>query len=553
LLSPVTQYEPSVISMFSILLFTSAIVVSILGIILSSNHEQNNMWWKFLFIIFSLYTILFFFPLLRGYAMYGRGNADILFHIGEAHAISDTGRLSDFNWYPIIHILIAVLDIFNVSFRQARYFLPLVFFSVYNIFSYLYVRGVVKNRYSASITLACTLPFLFGRYHLTLQPAFLSFFLLPVFLYLLIPIRKSRHSRPYAVILLIFSLAMIVLHPITTLLVLAILTSYLISSCLKNRKLNVRLDTRHIAAISVIVLLGFFAWYNQFSRFGTSLAQFLFPSFQTRQSTADTQFQAFSERSLFETIIPFADIYGSILIYCILAGICVLLGMRLYLKNEDVGPEFDLSIQFIIGGLIAIVLVLQFTTNPVRAARFMTLIATLLVAFLFVRRNSLATGPISPSAIKRSVIISILVVTLISSGGLYVDNNHMTYSEKEGAEHLLYNGNQEIQTISYSMTREMSRYILGSHEENQRTSQPFNRNKNPPESLGFGGDKPISNVYDGYSQYIFLTQHDQEMPINGSLGAYNKADVDRLSIEQNIDKIYSNSGTEIWFIKNPGP
>lgn len=550
---PTSGYEPSIEAPYSMELFGAVVVCSLLGVFADGYADRQRYWWKFLVLLFLSYLLLFCLPLFRGYALYGRGNADVLFHLGEARSVASEGTIGSRNWYPIVHLLIAVLAQFGLPIEQSRYLLPLFFFALYLGFLYLYAKRVADRSSQAVLVLGCAAPLLFGRYHLSLHPSILSFFVVPVFLYLFEVRQDLRSSRRVTLLSFLFALFVLFFHPITTLLLVGLGFAYVLSPLLSRALRRPTTEHRRTMTVVCFVIVAFFTWYSQFDRLENNVIQFVAPALRTRTSTVDAQQAAARELSPTELLVQVLELYGPILIYAMLTSIflfALVVGLRRRTTRKSDG---EIVAHLVVGFAAAVVLVIYFTMSPTRGARYlifaMALAAGALVTRRYTERRHRELGYVGVGA-----VVLVLLAAFLAVGGIYTDYNHLTYSEKAGAEHVLETEASDAEVASYSTSREITWYLLGYQQATESDGNPFpvgNLERAPPPSLGFDTESSeLSEAFDEYPKRLFLTEHDQRAPHNGSHGAYTEAERNQLPEERTANKVYDNGETSIWQLES---
>jgi len=125
---PASGYEISIYNVYPWYLWVFVITSIFLGqmILLSgaTASKKNDNYWVIGFLgILITNTILLFMPFIRGYTMYGRG--DVLTHIGYIKDILNTASIGTNNYYPIEHILTAIMSYTtNISVGHAVNIIP---------------------------------------------------------------------------------------------------------------------------------------------------------------------------------------------------------------------------------------------------------------------------------------------------------------------------------------------------------------------------------------------------------------------------------------------
>ena len=156
-------------------------------------------------------------------------NYDTMYHIGEAEHISNTGHFSDGNWYPIIHIFIAILYFFGFSYENATLLLSSLYSIAFLIFAILLSKCIARSYYERVLIICCASPLFFQMYHMVLMPFYCSLWTIPLILYVLHMIRRNTQNNKFTILLMILIVNIVFFHPLTTLIVALIIAMLIIS------------------------------------------------------------------------------------------------------------------------------------------------------------------------------------------------------------------------------------------------------------------------------------------------------------------------------------
>ena len=179
-------YEVSIYEAFSpdfwflyILIIFSSIGLSFHSIL------KNTNWWKgYLAIILIMNLLVLFLPIIRGYEFYGRGGSDVYYHLAGAKHILNTGLIMESDFYPIIHIITAILNIIGLSDSlHLTTIISSTFYIVYLFSLYALGRAMMKSERGGALLAIFGSPFLFSFGHFAFYPFLFSLFLLPLVLY----------------------------------------------------------------------------------------------------------------------------------------------------------------------------------------------------------------------------------------------------------------------------------------------------------------------------------------------------------------------------------
>ena len=148
----------------------SAVLCGQVAILGSAVIESKKNYWLFgLFAILVSNALLLFMPIIRGYYIYGDGDA--LTHIGYMKDILRTSSIGG-NHYPIDHILGVIIHLFSGLSLPAITLLIPPFFSFFFILSMYFVGKIIfQNKFELLILVLLATMLTFGNsYHIPFTP-----------------------------------------------------------------------------------------------------------------------------------------------------------------------------------------------------------------------------------------------------------------------------------------------------------------------------------------------------------------------------------------------
>ncbi len=257
-----SHYEVSIYSVYPSWIWISLIIiiiVSIWGII----FLRSKLMWLILFL--NQLTLLLL-PLFRGYLIYGRG--DVLGHLGRVKDILITGHIGWDNFYPIMHILIATLNILGgSSLGGLTVLLPAYFWIMLLIWYFVFIEHTINRKIAIMSTLGWML-FPLGYWHTSMVGNMFSY----EFMFLILAVWLSKiHTVKKYILVFIMYLNLVYFHPLTSIYLLIVL---LLLDIFKNLRLIKKSYRQFLPRMGLVVLVVWFMWYLSFPKIQTAFAQF---------------------------------------------------------------------------------------------------------------------------------------------------------------------------------------------------------------------------------------------------------------------------------------
>jgi hypothetical protein len=402
---PATGYEPSVVTPYPIAHW-AAFLVTLAAVVLVSVGAavRDTGYWRYAFgLLAGAYGIYLSLPIARGYALYGRGSSDQLFHLALVDDLVATGRPPGV-FYPHLHFLAAELVGFGIPLGGVQHLVAYAMTMLFVAGVVVFVRTLLDDPRGYPLGLAVATPLLLGEFHGQFHPAVLSFALVPILGAALERVRQTD-SRRHALAAATFLFALVFLHPVTT-----VMAAVLVGSTALTGPLYRRVTGRGVRRLRLTVALAVvpvaFVWYAGFERTQNALVRVLAA---TSVAPVGRQVDIVSgaELSTLEILRRFVELYGAQFVYFLLAGVCVLAVAWWLLRGRPV-PYADAysAVQYGVGGALAatFMLVYLIAFNPIRVSRYLIVGSILVVAVVYGRRL-LAGSPQPDSATVRRGLV----------------------------------------------------------------------------------------------------------------------------------------------------
>lgn len=569
-------YELSIYAAVTPLVWTFLISSIVVGItivsysIYQTKNQDKSAWWLigFLIIVLSIFTILLM-PSLKGYAFYGRG--DPLSHRGYIIDILATGRLPSYNFYPITHTLVAFLSLIsNMDISSIMMCISQFFSLLYIIFIYILAKTIFygKKKHVILATTSSTVP-LFGSFQTWLVPHFLSTSILPLLFWLYF---KER-SLEFRILLIILIILLPFFHPVTSLFfTLSLITLSLFQTI--ESKFIIRRKTQqfNISSTNMIMLsiISFVMWSSNFYFWGYSINRlFRFIKGEVTSpliNTIPNIFEKLHLRSI-EIVQLFFRLYGHILVFLVISTIIIIFTVKNALKgNQYQRNLFLLSGVFFVGvflqishiaGSIGLIVTRSLNYIVVLSPVF---VGCALASYLFrirPKKNGMVSRKIlifSAFIISSSFMIGIFSV--FPSPFVYLPNAQITYMEMEGVEWFYrYKSSEEKFIAMGGNGFRFADAILGHNNVLIRQDMPktvFDKNFIIPDHFGYTKSIRVENG-DFKNVLMFISKFDEVLYTTGAwkrVGRFNECDFDKLPLNQNICKLYTNSDFRVYLFDN---
>lgn len=568
--SPANGYELSIYQAYPWYFWffiVGGVLCSILILFMYSIYDiKGNSWILGLLSLTLVYFTFLLLPIFRGYALYGRGGADVLTHIGHTKTIISTGYIYKENFYPIVHILQTCLKFIGISFEKAVVVIPSFFSMLYLLFILILAKTIGRNHHYAIFILALASPLLFSYFHMCVHPFMICLFLMPLLLYSFHKRKLMDNTAEFSLIIALLSILVVFFHPFMTLILIMIFLMFDFSEI--SYRYLVKPDKydhfRSNVNIILIIILSFLAWYLSFH-----LIQNLFSKvihqFQEPIATNYVKTLGSANISIIQTIGLIISKYGAILLYFMIALICTILVFKKFLRKKVDFTEYSYCAQFVLGIFLGMLFLLSYfvVSDPIRALIYAILASVLmtgLVSYAMIKNEKKGTRTkIAKKLTIFSVILIVLSASVICIFNVYSSpitssaNPQMSYMERNGVEFFLAHKESNTLAASFGFSFKIENYIFGIDKaESTRSVKIFSIHL--PNRFGYLENETIAKSFGYNKTYVITTEFNRiaykSLPENtwSKAHRYLKEDFERLSSDSTANKVYGNSEFESWLV-----
>lgn len=578
--SPATGFEsliyahtPSIV--WGVLIFS---IICGIGIILhqlyTKKEKESNLWIIGLLLIALSFTILFSVHALRGYALYGKG--DSLTHLGAVRNIISSGFIERDNFYPVLHIYTVQLSqICNINPMQLFGYMPAFFAALFIPFMYIFARSVLPQKGQVILaTVAGTSTLIVGAFgQVFSHPNSLADMLIPLVFFLCIR-NLARDTLllkvEFGVLLIIMLFLFPVFHPVPAFAILLMMVTLWLPIQIYNiwgKKVAKPIPGmyRVIAPAALMFFIWFVTWISSFFVWETALINI----YTVIRVGGPSQLDAVMDTIDFATGYgysvweQFFKRYFDILIFIMLALISVPILFRKMSTSRNLGKLLSLYGPLLAFGLTIIILFgfnIQF--GPGRLSRYAVIICAVFVGFVFYEVLERTRNTPDKSYLTRLWLsLMVLILVLLPVNGVfktyysrytYTPSGHVALTDIKGADWFFNNKDIRLAFISYDMVP--PRYadlLLTPEEKGKRSDIPGWDYPLLPWHFNYDSQSMLGESYTE-DLYMVVTQNDrlQYVEVYPEVAEFRfyPSDFDKLETDPSIDKLYSNSGLEVWHV-----
>jgi len=547
-------YEPSIYSSIPLISWVLLIISIGCGIYISVNgvykkeYEQNNSWVLGLFLIMLSDIIILSLPILRGYAWYGRG--DPLYHLNWMSGIVSNGYI-DLH-YPITHIYIANFSLLSgVSLQILFKYIPLFFGIFFVLGMYLFTKSILPDKGQIILVTIASTFFVHGWY-ISLSPNHLSNLLLPFVLFILfMSYKSSSHFKlNYRLLLIIMIFLYGPFHPVAAIaLLIMIIALSPANKMISALKISESIEKLNVITTSAILTIWTITWLSSFYVWESTIKNIYHVASEGGETAFDALTSSINYANTYgyDPMVMFFKAYAVILLYVICSVVAFFILIR---KIKSVREYKEIFLLY--GALIFFVLFvvlfyfLDLKFSPLRLLFYIVILSTLFVGFVLYELLEKARHNSKQFLLKTAFVFIVFIMIFSSVHGvlnLYESpyllkyNSQLSSSEIGGVYFFAENRND---TIDQSMI----------------TSIDFSAKKGirgilPPFHFNYTHNSLLGESYQD-DNYMLLNKLDwllyaEVWPEMAQLRWFI-ADFERLNMDNSIDKLYSNSGFDIWYI-----
>lgn len=571
---PATGYEISIYAAFPLFAWIAIVISIAIGIsllVLSPIHKCRFAVKYALPIVILNYTIVLCLPLIRGYFISFDPNYDTLYHIAEARSIYESGHINPRNWYPVIHVLLASINMFDVPFEIGIVALTAFFSCILISFYFMLARCLQGPTYEGLLISASAIPLLFFIYHRILMPSYCSLFLVPLVLYMIHRVRVISNYIPYAILGILTCVLIVFFHPLTAIITLSLIFAFFVSDKFPCFNADSGSRGNRILYVFLIISVVFFLWqlrnvnfaiffgknvpltidYFLNSQFGNNIV-----SDQMQILNADPNSESVPILLVIEGIIK---IYGILIAY-VAIGVAVSASiLKDIWRRKSTYFHSTSALQYACGLALMALLLTGLATGEIhRAAQYVLILSPILVGIgLYMFTQFWRIDLKSMSYVI--VIIFICFVAILGIFSIYQSpwhygyNQMTTFSEKSGLNWYISNYEESIVLVSpFLETRSWAAYYYGDMWSDKRIKQ---YDYKIPTDFGYDKNRPSIYLPDLKTYYLFTNEKMRQYHLGASdyrkplIPQYTEYGFQRLGGDNSIEKIYSTGDFVTWLVK----
>ena len=566
-------YEISIYDAYPLYFWFLVILSLFIGVIILIksylDKEGHNNWLFGFLAILITNLILLSLPLSRNYFIFGRGDA--LTHIGYMKNILITGHVES-NMYPVLHILGVETFIFsNINLNGIIVIFPL-FFSIFYIVSfYLLLKKIFKDRRNVILGMIPASLLLFGTFNTLFSPNTESFLLIPFFLYCYFNSRRSDHKSKFALITVILSIFITLLHPLVCVILIAMLlihefSYYIYSNFYSETKSKIRGPYILVTIMATIFLMWQSYTYLLIKNLG-SVFQWFIGGYGESQLQKYSSTLGYTQPDMVDLISSVLYNYGQWIVITVISLITILYLVKnrknLSFINILSSVEF---IFFIFWSLIMFLLIHLFGFMRIY------IVAILISTFLFYTflkwilstKNKL----LHKNSFKALVLCIIFIpILFFSTFNLYhspyikAPNEQVTASESLGMQTFFEVRNDSYRVLEVGLFH--SRFFDSTYGTDAIDLTKYYNSNITRKNIRYRGTTPLEHFgYDNYTSMSDYYNKSSYLLVNDLAKQYypnlitqyrdkwkfTPDDFAKLDEDKNLEKFFDNGNLNIYFI-----
>jgi len=566
---PASGYEISIYNAYPPLFWFLFILTIILGICFTIYFIAKNvrLWQYSLLSILIADTVVLFLPIIRGYEFFALVGSDIFAHLAWSKFITNTGCIMSGDYYPLTHILMAILNslsLLDLAFLAA--IISFIFFMLYVVSLFILGKAVFNDDRAAALLAIFGSPLLFSFGHYAFYPFLFALFLFPLIFYIMHKVNESKNRGAYYICFIIFSLFIVFCHPMITLILLLILgVLYGYSQISKRYRLgySCRFNILNMIAIVGITFAIWYLQYKSIIKMGESVISALLGVSDLETILAyNLDIVGQSGAPLIRVIEGFVKVYGPVVI---LGGVAVVFTTYLvkeFLTKKKYANEMVYVAFFLLSIAYGAVLILGYfiVFEFIRAASFAIIMATIVcdIGFYAFFKNSRI--PNHKKIFITAIVVVLCVVSVLSlfnvynSPWTYSAGNHMTEMEISGMDWFLMR--QDGSTPLYFTGALWDKYTLYFQELHKTTVQrPQVITEGIPHHFGYDQKWHLTQSISGSGDNTFYIATNERLRQSylavleewrSLKDYYSRDDFIRINNDSSIMKLYVNGEWELW-------
>lgn len=520
---------------------------------------------KIIYSILAFFLILFSNAILlslgdlHGYWLYGRGEGDVLYHIGVMKDILSNGNIIGEDYYPFSHIMGAIMAyLINIPLEKITTLIRISLYLSFPLSIYFLSSSMFKSYWKRLLISSFSTLMLFSVFSMTFHPSIFSIYLIPFVLgSYQYKSWQNKKELEFSILILFFIFVIIFMHPMTTVFLVVVLFGYLIIPALFAKSY----PRNNPSLLILIILIVFVSWYLSFVSIGWYIDRIyrsIFFEPQTSIVNYYTGIYSSIELSIYSRVKYLFWNYGHLVLLYGIGVMYICSNVYKYYKYKKISlTDATYSYFQLIGFLLSIALLLSYFIEYeiIRVSRLATMFSVVTIGLFSINLIQSNKKYIAFPFICIILLSSFFVFNIYSSPFQSSPNYQMTHMEYSGLDWIVTHRNETISFISGTNIQKNGYYLLGYKEILKhpiiyiRKSLPINFGVNKYDSLK-DAVKSELNFND-----IFYTIYSKDMEITYKVlptevwDIATKYDKKYIKNDHSVNVIYSSGEQENWLIK----
>lgn len=570
--SPATGYEPSIYAATPVIVW-GALILSLvcgIGIIVHqvyTRKDGSRLWLLGLALVMLSNAVILSLWLTRGYAFWYL-TGDPGHHLATIRDVIATGHVTQGNFYPVTHIYLAQLSQILGTKPITLLNLTPFFFSLLGVpFMYFLAKSLLPHRGQVILVAAASTPLIYGWYF-NLTPNHLSNLAFPLALYILVR-SLATGTWQWRTMFLFTVFLFPPFHPLPAFtLFIILLTIWLpervLAFSVRKTPELVTYSFRYRNSIFPLLLFVWaVTWVSSFYVWEVTIRN-IHTAFTGGGPTYLEQLIGeimYAEGYAYNVIQHFFKVYGGAVVYIILALIAFPLLWRRAAIEKGLGRIIGFYGPIAVMAVIVIVLYFFYLRfAPLRLLIYIVILCTPFAGFIlyeFLRWTASRTNWLAKIA---PLLAAILLVGLSLHGISKVYPSPYTLStswqttrtEIAGMTWFIYSKNTEMNTFGLSVAPgSFAMFLLPREESARREDIPRGILTRPPWHFGYDEHTRLGECYNEDEYMVLSTSgrllYVEVYPKMAEL-RYSQDDYAKLEEDQSVDKLYSNSGVDFYYV-----
>ena len=566
--SPATGYESSIYRSTPLIVWICLLITILSGIGIVVNQlrakdDHNNEWVIGLILILLSNAVLISLHIIRGYAFWC-ASGDPGSHIGIVRDIITTGHFETDNIYPMLHIFTAqISQITSIDIMKLGQLLPVLCTLLGMVFIYYVAKAVMPDKRQVIAT-ALVGTIMIGGWYINFTPNHTGNMLFPLILYLAIRAVSRQSLLQWRLLFTVVIFAIAIWHILVAFTLFFVISSIsaavVVWHLVTNRNLkSCKPVLTFVLPLVLLLLVWNIVWISGFRAWDIAVNSVYNSLTGSASSTigATLARSEYAEGLGFDIRIYFLKVYSGFLIYTILALVALpIIWKRLHTNTE---LESLFSLYGPLAFIASLFLINQFT-HIEGFGRIMFYIVVLCVPFVgflmseFINASSHRFPQLLTPLLAVVFIFGLSVWAIpkiYTSPYLETYSGHITQTEIEGWGWFCQHREMNIEVTGLAIHPvRMTKFLFSPRDGSLYAdmSKTFSTVEN---HFGYDKESMLGCSYPE-DKYLVLEELDEKMysEVYPSLAEirFLPSDFGKLEDDRSLDRLYVNSGFNVWFL-----